>query len=171
MGCNNLLEQLEQVKQNPRNYLQLGDFGEAVAEVLLHDVLDHEVIADLATRDGPQGVDLITYGPDGKITIAEVKSTGVEAPPHMRMNKDGTRQMDDHWTGDRARKAGLDAVADDHVSVGEVGKLVVHVDLLADQVTVRRVDGAGKVDHEAELTFALEDLVRFADAIRADEAA
>lgn len=170
MGCNNLLEQLEQVRQNPKKRHQLGDFGEAVAEVLLHDVLNHQIIADLATRKGPQGVDLVTFGPDGKITVAEVKSTGVEADPYMRKTKYDT-QMDDHWAADRARKAGLDAVDEEHVRGGEIAKLVVHVDLIADQVTVRHVDSAGKVSREAELTIGLDDLVRFADALRADEAA
>lgn len=169
MACNNLMEQLDQVRENPRNKHRLGDFGEAVAEVLLHDILGHEIVADLATRNGPQGVDLITADTRGKINVTEVKATAAKNYTGPRMNKK-TGQMGDLWTADRSRKAGLDAIGIDDVTEGEIGKLVVHVDVERDTVAVHHVDSVGKVDRTAEMVFGLEDLVRFVDAIRADEA-
>ena len=58
MGCTNLLDQLAEVRASPRGTSALGSFGEAAAEVFLAEVLGHEVVADEASRDKPQGIDL-----------------------------------------------------------------------------------------------------------------
>ena len=170
MGCNNLLEQLNEVREHPKDYKMLGDFGEAVAEVLLHHVLGHEVVVDAATRGGPQGVDLITYdAAKGKLALTEVKSTQAERYGMPRMNS-RTKQMSDCWSSDRSRKAGMDAVKEADFTDGEIDKIVVQVDIERDIVSIWGVDGAGKRDDNApEMTLALEDLVRFVDAINADD--
>jgi hypothetical protein len=170
VGCNNLLEQLNEVREHPKDYKMLGDFGEAVAEVLLHHVFGHDVVVDAATRGGSQGVDLITYdAAKGKLALSEVKSTQ-KAEYRMPSMNSRTKQMSDYWSSDRSQKAGMDAVEETDFTDGEIDKIVVQVDVERDIVSIWGVDGAGKRDDNApEMTLALEDLVRFVDAINADE--
>src|SRR4051812_17397632 len=95
MGCNNLVEQLDEVRSSPGNRAVLGEFGEAVAEVFLNEVLGHEVVFDAAARYGPQGIDLVAF--DGeRIVVVEVKATASGRSPGPRMSSTTTtRQMSD----------------------------------------------------------------------------
>jgi Holliday junction resolvase-like predicted endonuclease len=179
MGCNNMMEQLNEVRAHPRNSKKLGAFGEAVAEVLLHAKLGQEVVVDAATREKPQGVDLITYNPEsGRLVVAEVKATATEKYHRPRMNSK-TSQMADLWAGSRAFDAGMDAVdpAGSDFTVSDpdtehmIEKVVVQVDVQRDRVLIFDVDSGGKVAAEAKETYPLEDLVRFVDATSAADAA
>ncbi len=170
MGCNNLVEQLDEVRTNPGNRAMLGEFGEAVAEVFLNEVLGHEVVFDAATRSGPQGIDLVTF--DGeRIVVVEVKATasGRSLGPRMTSTTT-TRQMSDEWAGGGGRPAAanIDQVTVADVAEHYVDKMVVHVDVQQDRVAIHDVDSAGRVTREAHTTIGLSDLVRFVDAINAD---
>jgi hypothetical protein len=166
VGCNNLLAQLDDVIAHPEDKNGMGSFGEAVAEVLLHDVLGQDIVVDEAARAQPQGVDLVTWNPaDQKIYTVEVKTTASERNTGPRMTR-ATRQMSDQWAADRTAKAGLDQVAEPDVREGYVGKMVVQVDVGRDTVSIHIVDHEGKVDRTgASTTIGLTDLARFSDAI------
>ena len=104
-----------------------------------------------------------------KLALTEVKSTQ-KAEYRMPSMNSRTKQMSDYWSSDRSQKAGMDAVEETDFTDGEIDKIVVQVDVERDIVSIWGVDGAGKRDDNApEMTLALEDLVRFVDAINADE--
>nr|BFE56514.1 hypothetical protein GCM10020063_010400 [Dactylosporangium thailandense] len=175
MACNNLLKQLHEVEANPRDTGMLGSFGEAIAAVLLHDVLDHEIVVDEATRGKPQGLDLATFDTQSeRLMVVEVKTTGSEKSVGPRMGRTiSTRQMSDDWVASheatpggisRIVEAGLDNVDLADVVEDAVGKLVVHVNTRNDTVTVHEVDADGRVGGVTH-SIGLRDLVRFADAM------
>ncbi|AHH98605.1 hypothetical protein [Kutzneria albida] len=172
MGCNNLIEQLEEVRANPGNRAQTGAFGEAVAEVFLNEVLGHEVIFDAAARSRAQGIDLVTLDPEAeRIVIVEVKTTATSKSVGPRMSKTTTTiQMSDEWAGsaDRTAAANIEQVTTEDVAGGYVDKLVMYVDVKADTISIHNVDAGGRVAKEANTSIALSDLVRFVDAVNAD---
>jgi hypothetical protein len=175
MGCNNLLKQLHEVQANPKDTAMLGSFGEAVAAVLLNEVLDHEIVVDEATRDKPQGLDLVTLdNRTDKLMTVEVKATSSAKTVGPRMGRTiSGPQMSDGWVADaatspsgisRTAEAGLENVDLLDVSENIVGKLAVHVNTKNDTVTVHEVDANGKVGAVTH-SVGLQDLLRFADAL------
>jgi hypothetical protein len=172
------MDQLVAVRANPSNTGGLGSFGEAVAEVLMHEMLGQHVLADEASRDKPQGMDLLTYDSENdRIAVVEVKTTGMEhvRGPHMSSTKSGP-QMSDSWIADsaaspsgqsRIAESGLTNVRLDDLTPGSaVSKMVVHVNTATGTVSLHEFDESGHVDRTATVTVDLEDLVRFSDALR-----
>ena len=170
-----LLDQLHEVEANPRDVHALGSFGEAVAEIFVHEVLGHEVVVDEATRNKPQGVDLVTFDPaTEQIVVVEVKTTTSRRRVRPRMRRTtSTHQMSDLWIAapeaapggsSRTADAGLDNVDLADVAEGFVGKLVVHVDVAADTVAAHEVDENGRVGRAPMLQVSLRDLIVTFDA-------
>jgi Holliday junction resolvase-like predicted endonuclease len=175
MGCTNLLDQLAEVRASPRSTSALGSFGEAAAEVFLAEVLGHEIVADEATRDKPQGIDLVTYDAEhDRIVVVEVKATGLESALGPKLAKTTTtRQMSDRWIASggaspsgvsRAAEVGLESVRGEDVGHA-VARMVAWVNVGAGTVSLHEMDG-DRVQREATTTVGLDDLVRFSDALR-----
>lgn len=174
MGCNNLVEQLEEVLANPGNRAKTGAFGEAIAEVFLNEVLGHEIAFDAASALRPQGIDMVTMdGETGRLTVVEVKATMSVRSVTPRMGKTNDAiQMSDAWAGKDARTeaANIENVSVEDLAEGLVDKMVVFVNVAADVITVHDVDAAGRVTKNANASVVLSDLVRFVDALNADTA-
>jgi hypothetical protein len=170
-----LHEQLREVEAKPGDLRGLGSFGEAVAEIFVHEVMGHEIVVDEATRDKPQGVDLVTFDPaTGQIVVVEVKTTSSRrgAGPRMRRTT-STRQMSDVWIAEpeaapggisRVVDAGLENVDLADVAEGFIRKLVVHVHVANDTVTAHEVDGDGQVGRTPTSKVSLRELIAPFDA-------
>jgi hypothetical protein len=178
MGCGSLLDQLAEVRASPGNKSALGSFGEAVAEIFLAEVLGHRVVFDEASRDKPQGIDLVTYDPErDRIVIVEVKTTSRERTTGPRLGRTTkTRQMSRDWiaTGtaspsgrSRAWEAGLDQVQKRDVGAA-VDRTVVHVNVAAGTVSLHEMD-VDRVNRMATVTVDLEELVRAFDELSGND--
>lgn len=175
MGCTNLLDQLAEVRASPRGTSALGSFGEAAAEVFLAEVLGHEVVADEASRDKPQGIDLVTFdAKNDRIVVVEVKTTGLERTRGPKLAKTTTtRQMSHGWIASgsaspsgisRAVELGLENVRSEDIG-DAVARMVAHVNVATGTVSLHEMDG-DRVEREATVTVDLDDPVRFSDALR-----
>ena len=77
---------------------ELGQRSEDLAASFVRDVEGHELLTIHTEGSRPQGLDLETLGPDGRVHVIEVKGTAARdyRPPRMTRNVGG-RQMSREW--------------------------------------------------------------------------
>lgn len=78
---------------------ELADRGEALVASLLVEAQEHSLVTQHTPGDRPQGVDIVTLAPDGRLVVTEVKSTaakGYRAPQTKQNVRD--HQLDAQWT-------------------------------------------------------------------------
>ena len=77
---------------------ELGERSESVVAAFLRDVDGHEILTQHAPGDRPQGLDIESLGPDGRVYVTEVKGTAAAdwRPPRTTRNV-LDRQMSRTW--------------------------------------------------------------------------
>ena len=111
---------------------QLGERSESVAAAFLRDIDDHEILTQHAPGDRPQGLDIESLGPDGRVYVTEVKGTAAAdwRPPRMTRNA-LDRQMSSTWVADTLERDGQTRI-DEHDQIGDgadqIGRRVIQVD-------------------------------------------
>ena len=130
---------------------ELGQRSEDLAASFVRDVEGHELLTIHTEGSRPQGLDLETLGPDGRVHVIEVKGTAARdyRPPRMTRNVGGT-QMSREWVVSTLNRdgqthlEGVDAVGE---GPDQVGRSVIQVDERGGTVSVwEHVGDDGRLD-------------------------
>ena len=130
---------------------ELGQRSEDLAASFVRDVEGHELLTIHTEGSRPQGLDLETLGPDGRVHVIEVKGTAARdyRPPRMTRNVGGT-QMSREWVVSTLNRdgqthlEGVDAVGE---GPDQVGRSVIQVDERGGMVSVwEHVGDDGRLD-------------------------
>lgn len=137
---------------------ELGEHGEALTADFLVRGQGHELLTQHSPGDKPQGIDLETLTPEGRIQFTEVKTTeGRSTRPTMASTADG-RQGSDGWlatrTGDSSQVR-LDGPAHE-----QADSRAVHVDLAGDTITTWDVSADGQVATTPSEIYAASDFTQ-----------
>ena len=144
---------------------QLGERSESVAAAFLRDVDDHEVLTQHTPEDRPQGLDIESLGPDGRVYVTEVKGTAAAdwRPPRMTRNA-LDQQMSSTWTADTLERDGQTRIdGPDRIGDGadQIGRRVIQVDERRGTLSVWehvREDGRLDVSEGPDRVYSLDDL-------------
>lgn len=137
---------------------QLGERSESVAAAFLRDIDDHEILTQHTPGDRPQGLDIESLGPDGRVYVTEVKGTAAAdwRPPRMTRNA-LDRQMSSTWVADTLERDGQTRI-DEH---DQIGRRVIQVDERRGTLSVWehvREDGRLDVSEGPDRVYSLDDL-------------
>lgn len=144
---------------------ELGQRSEDLAACLVRDVEGHELLTIHTEGSRPQGLDLETLGPDGRIHVIEVKGTAARdyRPPRMTRNV-GEMQMSREWVAATLNRDGQTSV-EGVEAIGEgpdqVGRSVIQVDERGETVSVwEQVADDGRLDTSGgpDRVYGLADL-------------
>ena len=144
---------------------ELGERSESVAAAFLRDVDDHEILTQHTPEDRPQGLDIESLGPDGRVYVTEVKGTAAAdwRPPRMTRNA-LDRQMSSTWVADTLERDGQTRI-DEHDQIGDgadqIGRRVIQVDERRGTLSVWehvREDGRLDVSEGPDRVYSLDDL-------------
>lgn len=144
---------------------QLGERLESVAAAFLRDIDDHEILTQHTPGDRPQGLDIESLGPDGRVYVTEVKGTAAAdwRPPRMTRNA-LDRQMSSTWVADTLERDGQTRI-DEHDQIGDgadqIGRRVIQVDERRGTLSVWehvREDGRLDVSEGPDRVYSLDDL-------------
>ena len=144
---------------------ELGERSESVAAAFLRDVDDHEILTQHTPEDRPQGLDIESLGPDGRVYVTEVKGTAAAdwRPPRMTRNA-LDQQMSSTWTADTLERDGQTRI-DEHDQIGDgadqIGRRVIQVDERRGTLSVWehvREDGRLDVSEGPDRVYSLDDL-------------
>ena len=144
---------------------ELGERSESVAAAFLRDVDDHEILTQHTPEDRPQGLDIESLGPDGRVYVTEVKGTAAAGwrPPRMTRNA-LDRQMSSTWTADTLERDGQTRIdGPDRIGDGadQIGRRVIQVDERRGTLSVWehvREDGRLDVSEGPDRVYSLDDL-------------
>lgn len=144
---------------------ELGERSESVAAAFLRDVDDHEILTQYTPEDRPQGLDIESLGPDGRVYVTEVKGTAAAGwrPPRMTRNA-LDRQMSSTWTADTLERDGQTRIdGPDRIGDGadQIGRRVIQVDERRGTLSVWehvREDGRLDVSEGPDRVYSLDDL-------------
>ena len=144
---------------------ELGERSESVAAALLRDVDDHEILTQHTPEDRPQGLDIESLGPDGRVYVTEVKGTAAAdwRPPRMTRNA-LDQQMSSTWTADTLERDGQTRIdGPDRIGDGadQIGRRVIQVDERRGTLSVWehvREDGRLDVSEGPDRVYSLDDL-------------
>lgn len=91
---------------------ELGDRGEALVVRILVEAEQHDLLYQHAPGERPQGVDVVTLDPGGRLVVTEVKTTAADRyrQPHTSRNV-ADHQLDPDWTSKNLTRTG-------HVALG-----------------------------------------------------
>ena len=144
---------------------QLGERSESVAAAFLRDIDDHEILTQHTPGDRPQGLDIESLGPDGRVYVTEVKGTAAAdwRPPRMTRNA-LDRQMSSTWVADTLERDGQTRI-DEHDQIGDgadqIGRRVIQVDERRGTLSVWehvREDGRLDVSEGPDRVYDLDEL-------------
>ena len=118
-----------------------------------------------APGDRPQGLDIESLGPDGRVYVTEVKGTAAAdwRPPRMTRNA-LDRQMSSTWTADTLERDGQTRIdGPDRIGDGadQIGRRVIQVDERRGTLSVWehvREDGRLDVSEGPDRVYSLDDL-------------
>ena len=144
---------------------QLGERSESVAAAFLRDIDDHEILTQHTPGDRPQGLDIESLGPDGRVYVTEIKGTAAAdwRPPRMTRNA-LDRQMSSTWVADTLERDGQTRI-DEHDQIGDgadqIGRRVIQVDERRGTLSVWehvREDGRLDVSEGPDRVYDLDEL-------------
>ena len=143
---------------------ELGERSESVVAAFLRDVDGHEILTQHTPGDRPQGLDIESLGPDGRVYVTEVKGTAAAdwRPPRTTRNV-LDRQMSRTWVvgalerDGQIRIDGRDQIGD---GADQVGLRVVQVDERRGALSVWKVREDGRIDvsEGPDRVYDLDDL-------------
>mgnify|MGYP000939038852 FL=1 len=144
---------------------ELGERSESVVAAFLRDVDGHEILTQHTPGDRPQGLDIESLGPDGRVYVTEVKGTAAAdwRPPRTTRNV-LDRQMSRTWVvgalerDGQIRIDGRDQIGD---GADQVGLRVAQVDERRGTLSVWehvREDGRLDVSEGPDRVYSLDDL-------------
>ena len=143
---------------------ELGESSESVVAAFLRDVDGHEILTQHTPGDRPQGLDIESLGPDGRVYVTEVKGTAAAdwRPPRTTRNV-LDRQMSRTWVvgalerDGQIRIDGRDQIGD---GADQVGLRVVQVDERRGALSVWKVREDGRIDvsEGPDRVYDLDDL-------------
>ena len=144
---------------------ELGERSESVVAAFLRDVDGHEILTQHTPGDRPQGLDIESLGPDGRVYVTEVKGTAAAdwRPPRMTRNA-LDRQMSSTWTADTLERDGQTRIdGPDRIGDGadQIGRRVIQVDERRGTLSVWehvREDGRLDVSEGPDRVYSLDDL-------------
>ena len=144
---------------------ELGERSESVVAAFLRDVDGHEILTQHTPGDRPQGLDIESLGPDGRVYVTEVKGTAAAdwRPPRMTRNA-LDRQMSSTWVADTLERDGQTRI-DEHDQIGDgadqIGRRVIQVDERRGTLSVWehvREDGHLDVSEGPDRVYDLDEL-------------
>ena len=144
---------------------ELGERSESVVAAFLRDVDGHEILTQHTPGDRPQGLDIESLGPDGRVYVTEVKGTAAAdwRPPRMTRNA-LDRQMSSTWVADTLERDGQTRI-DEHDQIGDgadqIGRRVIQVDERRGTLSVWehvREDGRLDVSEGPDRVYDLDEL-------------
>ena len=144
---------------------ELGERSESVVAAFLRDVDGHEILTQHTPGDRPQGLDIESLGPDGRVYVTEVKGTAAAdwRPPRTTRNV-LDRQMSRTWVvgalerDGQIRIDGRDQIGD---GADQVGLRVAQVDERRGTLSVWehvREDGRLDVSEGPDRVYDLDEL-------------
>ena len=143
---------------------ELGESSESVVAAFLRDVDGHEILTQHTPGDRPQGLDIESLGPDGRVYVTEVKGTAAAdwRPPRTTRNV-LDRQMSRTWVvgalerDGQIRIDGRDQIGD---GADQVGLRVAQVDERRGTLSVWKVREDGRIDvsEGPDRVYDLDDL-------------
>ena len=126
---------------------ELGERGEALVAQLLVEAQQHELVYQHTPGERPQGVDVVTLDPDGRLVVTEVKSTAAETykMPHTTQNV-GDHQLDQSWTSKNLTATGLVSATPDAVgpAADQVSRQIAQFDAASGTVSFWDVTDGGQ---------------------------
>ena len=144
---------------------ELGERSESVVAAFLRDVDGHEILTQHTPGDRPQGLDIESLGPDGRVYVTEIKGTAAAdwRPPRMTRNA-LDRQMSSTWVADTLERDGQTRI-DEHDQIGDgadqIGRRVIQVDERRGTLSVWehvREDDRLDVSEGPDRVYSLDDL-------------
>ena len=144
---------------------ELGERSESVVAAFLRDVDGHEILTQHTPGDRPQGLDIESLGPDGRVYVTEIKGTAAAdwRPPRMTRNA-LDRQMSSTWVADTLERDGQTRI-DEHDQIGDgadqIGRRVIQVDERRGTLSVWehvREDGRLDVSEGPDRVYDLDEL-------------
>ena len=144
---------------------ELGERSESVVAAFLRDVDGHEILTQHTPGDRPQGLDIESLGPDGRVYVTEVKGTAAAdwRPPRMTRNA-LDRQMSSTWVADTLERDGQTRIdGPDRIGDGadQIGRRVIQVDERRGTLSVWehvREDDRLDVSEGPDRVYSLDDL-------------
>lgn len=144
---------------------ELGERSESVVAAFLRDVDGHEILTQHTPGDRPQGLDIESLGPDGRVYVTEVKGTAAAdwRPPRTTRNV-LDQQMSRTWVvgalerDGQIRIDGRDQIGD---GADQVGLRVAQVDERRGTLSVWehvREDGRLDVSEGPDRVYDLDEL-------------
>lgn len=126
---------------------ELGESGEALVARLLVEGMQHELVHQHTPGARPQGVDLVTLAPDGRLMVTEVKSTAAAGyrAPHTTQNVTD-HQLDADWTSKNLSATGLVDARPESVgdASDQVSRQIAQFDAVSGTVSFWEVDSGGQ---------------------------
>jgi hypothetical protein len=114
---------------------------------LLVEAHGHALVYQHTPGERPQGVDVVTLDPSGRLVVTEVKSTGAELyqAPHTTQNV-SDHQLDKDWTSKNLTETGLAYVGPEDVgpSPDQVVRRIAQYDVVSGTVSFWDVADGGQ---------------------------
>lgn len=132
----------------------LGDYGEALAAVILNAGMKHEILTQHTPGARRQGIDIESLSPSGQVVVTEVKTTNARKHQRPKMTKNvADIQMEPSWMSKNLAADGQTEAFPDQVGEApdQVGRQVIQIDVPSGVATVHEVSDAGKVGPAQEM--------------------
>ncbi len=128
----------------------LGERGEALVARLLVEAKGNSVVYQHTPGERPQGVDLVTLSPDGRLVVTEVKATAADryALPHTTQNV-ADHQLDTGWTSKNLSQTGAVSVGPEAIGLAadQVSRQLAQFDAISGTISFWEITSDG---HRAE---------------------